>query len=309
MSFNFDYRPKDFDSLLGQTFVKEALSHALKNKRTVGAYLFHGTRGTGKTTVARILAKAFNCSELRDDGNPCGNCPNCRAFEESRMIDIIEIDAASNTGVDNIREMIERAQFQPSEGKFKVYIIDEVHMLSKGAFNALLKTLEEPPPHVKFILATTEIHKIPETIISRTQRYDFRRITEADIITRLSFIANEEKIDAEDSGLALIAKLAKGGMRDAVSLFEQYAIGGILRKKFIEENLALVGEAFLADFLVALARRDAEKTLKMLTELKSRSIEARRFFDELLFFIRDRLIEALSSPNFATYERIFRAFE
>ncbi len=185
MSLYLDYRPKDFDSLHGQTFVKEALLNALRSGRTVGAYLFHGSRGTGKTTVARILAKAFNCLDLRSDGNPCGNCANCRAFDEARMLDIIEIDAASNTGVDNIREMIEKAQFQPNEGKYKVYIIDEVHMLSKGAFNALLKTLEEPPAHVKFILATTEIHRIPETIISRSQRYDFRRITEADIMSRL----------------------------------------------------------------------------------------------------------------------------
>ncbi|MFZ4461833.1 MAG: DNA polymerase III subunit gamma/tau [Patescibacteria group bacterium] len=209
MSLYLDYRPKDFDSLLGQTFVKEALSNALRNKRTVGAYLFHGSRGTGKTSVARILAKAFNCLDLREDGNPCGKCEHCQAFDQARMIDIIEIDAASNTGVDNIREMIEKAQFQPNSGEFKVYIIDEVHMLSKGAFNALLKTLEEPPAHVKFILATTEIHKIPETIISRTQRYDFRRITEADIISRLSFIAEQERIDAESEGLSLIAKLAK----------------------------------------------------------------------------------------------------
>lgn len=203
------YRPKDFHSLFGQTFVREVLQNALLQNRTVGAYLFHGSRGTGKTTVARILAKGVNCLSLTADGNPCGECQNCRDFENGSLLDIIEIDAASNTGVDNIRDMIERAQFQPTQAPYKVYIIDEVHMLSKGAFNALLKTLEEPPKHVKFILATTEIHKIPDTIISRSQRYDFKRIKNEDIIERLHFIAHAEHIQVEESALELIAKLAK----------------------------------------------------------------------------------------------------
>ena len=186
------------------------LQNALKSDRTVGAYLFNGSRGTGKTSVARIMAKGMNCLSLREDGNPCDQCENCVAFNEGRLMDVIEIDAASNTGVDNIREMIERAQFQPTQARYKVYIIDEVHMLSKGAFNALLKTLEEPPKHVKFILATTEIHKIPDTIISRTQRYDFKRIKPVDIIARLRFIADSEGIEVEESALQLLATLAKG---------------------------------------------------------------------------------------------------
>lgn len=192
MSLYQKYRPKDFNSLYGQTFVREALSSALYNHRTVGAYVFYGSRGTGKTSVARILACALNCLALKEDGNPCGECEHCRAFEEGRMMDVVEIDAASHTGVDNIRELIDRAQFRPNSGQYKIYIIDEAHMLSKGAFNALLKTLEEPPEHAKFILATTEIQKIPETIVSRAQRYDFRKISLPDIVTRLKFVSENE---------------------------------------------------------------------------------------------------------------------
>jgi DNA polymerase-3 subunit gamma/tau len=185
-------------------------------------------------------------------------------------MDIIEIDAASNTGVDNIRDIIERAQFQPTQAKYKVYIIDEVHMLSKGAFNALLKTLEEPPAHVKFILATTEIHKIPDTIISRTQRYDFKRIGITDIIDRLRFIAKSEQINAEESALELIARLGRGGMRDAISLFEQYAVGGILKKRYIEENLELIGEDFFVSFTAGIIENNIEKTLSNLVILKEK---------------------------------------
>jgi DNA polymerase-3 subunit gamma/tau len=159
--------------------------------------------------VARILAKALNCTHLRDDGNPCGECSNCQAFSDGSMLDIIEIDGASNNGVANVRDLIERARFQPTLGKYKIYIIDEVHMLSSGAFNALLKTLEEPPEHVKFILATTELHKIPETIISRAQRYDFRKITESDIVARLRYVAEQESIQADSEAISQIARLAR----------------------------------------------------------------------------------------------------
>jgi DNA polymerase-3 subunit gamma/tau len=209
MSLYQKYRPKDFDVLVEQDFVRSALSNALATNRTVHGYLFYGSRGTGKTSVARIFAKAVNCQNLHSNGNPCGGCENCRAFDDGRMIDVVEIDAASNNGVDHIRDLIERSRFQPTIGKFKIYIIDEVHMLSKGAFNALLKTLEEPPEHVKFILATTDISKVPETVVSRTQRYDFRRISEAAIAKRLRLIAEAEKIDADASAITRIARLAR----------------------------------------------------------------------------------------------------
>lgn len=191
MALYLKYRPQDFNSLVGQEFIKETLKKAVAEDKTVGAYLFTGPRGTGKTSTARIFAKAINC-ENQKDGNPCNSCDVCKAFAENSLIDIIEIDAASHTGVDNIREIIEKAQFIPTRTKYKIYIIDEVHMLSKGAFNALLKILEEPPKHVKFILATTEIHKVPDTILSRCQRYDFRNHTDKDVEERLKYIAKEE---------------------------------------------------------------------------------------------------------------------
>ena len=191
MSLYLKYRPQNFENLMGQNFVKETLQKAIAEDKTVGAYLLCGPRGTGKTTTARLLAKAVNCLDLKN-GSPCTHCEICRNFVDERLIDIIEIDAASHTGVDNIRDIIEKAQFRPTRTKFKVYIIDEVHMLSTGAFNALLKILEEPPEHVKFILATTETHKVPETIISRCQRYDFKRISFEDIAYRLQYIAKQE---------------------------------------------------------------------------------------------------------------------
>jgi len=303
------YRPKDFHSLFGQTFVREVLQNALLQNRTVGAYLFHGSRGTGKTTVARILAKWVNCFSLTADGNPCWECQNCRDFENGSLLDVIEIDAASNTGVDNIRDMIERAQFQPNQAPYKVYIIDEVHMLSKGAFNALLKTLEEPPKHVKFILATTEIHKIPDTIISRSQRYDFKRIKNEDIIERLHFIAHEEKIQVEESALELIARLAKWGLRDAITLFEQYSVGGVLKRKYIEENLELIGDDFLSDFIESLIAKESEKTLKNLVFLREKSLDVRLFLEQLLFFLRNRMKESLKKTEFGAYANLFEVFE
>jgi len=208
MSLYLKYRPQDFESLVGQDFIKNTLQAAIAQDKTVGAYLFTGPRGTGKTSTARIFAKALNCLHLKN-GNPCLTCEICLSFAENKLIDIIEIDAASYTGVDNIREIIEKAQFQPTKTKYKVYIIDEVHMLSKGAFNALLKILEEPPQHVKFILATTEIQKVPETILSRCQRYDFKSITDEDMRKRLEFVFGSEKVDCEKEAMDYIIKQAQ----------------------------------------------------------------------------------------------------
>jgi DNA polymerase III gamma/tau subunit len=223
------------------------------------------------------------------------------------MLDIIEIDGASNNGVANVRELIERARFQPSMGSYKVYIIDEVHMLSGGAFNALLKILEEPPSHVKFILATTESHKIPDTIISRSQRYDFRKISEADIIGRLQFVAEQESIEADAAALSLVAKLARGGLRDALSLFEQYSIAGVLSYDFMMENLSLLGEDFLANLTQSILTKDIESLTQSMDTLRARSIDARRFTEELLGYIRTRSLALARTAEFVPLWSIFRA--
>ena len=214
------YRPKIFDDVVGQQVIIKTLSNGILNNKISHAYLFTGPRGTGKTSIAKILAKMVNCENL-ENGRPCNKCLSCTQFNQSQNIDVIEIDAASNNGVDEIRELRNKVNLVPSFGKYKVYIIDEVHMLTTAAFNALLKTLEEPPQHIIFILATTEPHKIPETILSRCQRFDFKKIGTSDIKQRLIFVCNQEKIKIEDSSIELIAKLSDGGMRDSLSLLDQ----------------------------------------------------------------------------------------
>ena len=214
------WRPTAFSDVKGQDHIVTTLRNQIKSDRIGHAYLFCGTRGTGKTTIAKIFAKAVNC-EHPIDGNPCGECPACKAIAAGTSMNVIEIDAASNNGVDNIREIRDEVQYSPTEGKYKVYIIDEVHMLSIGAFNALLKTLEEPPSYVIFILATTEAHKIPITILSRCQRYDFHRISIETISDRLSELMKAENINVEERAIRYIAKAADGSMRDALSLIDQ----------------------------------------------------------------------------------------
>lgn len=307
MSLYQKYRPKDFNSLCGQEFVKISLQNALIQNKTVWAYLFYGSRWTGKTTVARIMAKWFNCLDLTKDWNPCLVCNNCVAYENWELLDIIEIDAASNTWVDNIRELIEKAQFQPNQARFKVYIIDEVHMLSKWAFNALLKTLEEPPSHVKFILATTEIHKIPDTIISRTQRYDFKKISENDIIGRLLFVAENENISVEKEALELIARLSRWWLRDALTLFEQYSIWGKLLLSYLMENLQLVGDEFLDIFVHNLVKKDKTIVLENLDFLREKNIDVKVFIEEISFYIRDKIFQNIDA-NIEDYLELFSVF-
>ena len=220
------YRPQGWAAVIGQDHVVHTLQNAIKADRVAHAYLFAGPRGTGKTTVARLLAKAVNCLEPDRAGRPCNQCEPCKAANENRLMDMIEIDAASNTGVDDVRDLRDKINFSPTQGQYKIYIVDEVHMLSTAAFNALLKTLEEPPPHAIFILATTEMHKIPATVLSRCQRHEFRRVPVVEIVNNLKQIAAGENIQADDDALTLIARQSAGGMRDAQSLLDQLASTG-----------------------------------------------------------------------------------
>jgi len=291
MALYLKYRPQDFDSLVGQKFVKETLKKAVAEDKTVGAYLLCGPRWTGKTSTARILAKAINC-ENKKDWNPCNECDTCKAINFESLIDVIEIDAASNTWVDNIRDLIEKAQFRPSKAKYKVYIIDEVHMLSKWAFNALLKILEEPPKYLKFILATTETHKVPETIISRCQRYDFKNISINYIIERLEYIAKKENIKIDKKSLEYIAENSSWALRNALSLFEQLIVNNEIKYENIIENLGIVNKDFLENFLEKLINLD--KTIiddfeQLIKDWKNIKL----FFKELIFYTKKKTIELL----------------
>jgi len=235
------WRPKKWDEVMGQEHVITTLRNAVASDRVAHAYLFSGPRGTGKTTAARLLAKAVNCLAQDPSARPCNKCEHCKAVNENRFLDLIEIDAASQTGVDDVRDLRDKINFSPNQGKFKVYIIDEVHMFSTSAFNALLKTLEEPPAHAIFVLATTEIHKIPPTVLSRCQRHEFRRVPVTEITGQLKQIVQEEKLDADDDALTLIARQATGSMRDAISLLDQLASTG--QKITLELTQLVLGTA------------------------------------------------------------------
>ncbi len=292
MTLYLKYRPKDFESLVWQDFIKNTLRQAIIKDKLVWAYLFCWPRWTGKTSTARIFAKAINCINLKD-GNPCGECEICQWVQNENLVDIVEIDAASYTGVDNIREIIEKAVFSPTRCKYKVYIIDEVHMLSKGAFNALLKILEEPPLHLKFILATTESHKIPETILSRCQRYDFKSITSIDLKQRLLYIAKEEGIKIDDESLEFITKQANGGLRNAISLFEQLVVNGEIQFERVIQNYGIPRSEIISNFYQKLISQDT--TLISDFDAIASEYNLQLFFKELLFFIKEKLLEKIDS--------------
>ncbi len=284
------YRPKTFADVYGQEHITETLKNELAQNTTVHAYLFTGTRGTGKTSCAKILANAVNCTNLKD-GNPCLECESCRSSLAGENTDIVEIDAASNNSVEDIRELRERINFAPTSSKYRVYIIDEVHMLSISAFNALLKTLEEPPSHVIFILATTEVHKLPATILSRCQRFDFRRIDSAKICERLQFIAKEEGLTLTDPAATLIASAADGGMRDALSILDLCASGSKnIDEATVESVCAMAGSDYLLELADFIKHQNTESALLMLDKLHNSSVDMLRLLSELISHYRDLMI-------------------
>lgn len=307
MSLYTKYRPKDWDSIVGQDLIVKILRSSLKNNNTSHAYIFSGSRWTWKTTSARILAKAFNCTNLKE-WNPCQECENCKSAENSSMLDIIEIDAASTTSVENIRNIIENAKFWPTIWKYKIYIIDEVHMLSIWASNALLKTLEEPPEHVKFILATTEIEKVLETIKSRTHRFDFNKISIEDIVRRLKFVCESEKIKFEEKSLELIAKLARWWMRDALTILEQFGNTGEIKESDLRETFSLMDDNFISEIIETLKNQDTKKLTDIIKKIEYEHIGAQDFFDQILFKLRDKMFENLENDSFAKYSKIFEIF-
>lgn len=285
------YRPQNFEELAGQQHIVKTLKNAVRQNKIAHAYLFCGPRGTGKTTVAKILAKAINCTCENKENIPCDECENCISIMNGTHPDIVEIDAASNNGVDEVRDLIEKVKYAPIEGRFKVYIIDEVHMMSTGAFNALLKTLEEPPAHVVFVLATTEPHKILPTIISRCQRFDFSKINDKFIVERLETVLNGENIQCEREALELVASLADGGMRDALSILEQcLAYSSHLTVKDINEIYGIVSSTQKLSFLKSLMNKDIPTILNRIEEMFQTGIDVKRLTIDLIDILKDIII-------------------
>lgn len=292
------FRPDNFSDVKGQDHIVTTLKNQIKANRIGHAYLFTGTRGTGKTTIAKIFARTVNC-ENPIDGNPCGECPTCKAIASGSSMNVIEIDAASNNGVDNIREIVDEVSYSPAEGKYKVYIIDEVHMLSIGAFNALLKTLEEPPSYVIFILATTEVHKIPITILSRCQRYDFKRISIETIAQRLKELMQQEQVEVEDKAIRYIAKTADGSMRDALSLLDQciaFHLGQQLTYDKVLDVLGAVDTGVFSTLLRNILDRNVLGCIELLEEIVMQGRELTQFVTDFTWYLRNLML-VKSSDN------------
>ncbi len=285
------YRPQSFDDVVGQQAVTQTLKTQLRSGKLSHAYLFTGSRGTGKTSSAKILAKAVNC-ENPQDGNPCNRCAACRAIDSGSCMDVLEIDAASNNGVDNVRDLRDDAIYTPSQVKMRVYIIDEVHMLSISAFNALLKIIEEPPEHLLFILATTELHKVPATILSRCQRFSFRRISQEDIAARLQYVAYQENIELDDSAARVLARLADGGMRDGLSLLDQCASAttGELTADRVYSCLGIAGIQQCGELMGHIANHDSGSALALLNRFYAEGKDMGALLDELACLTRDFMV-------------------
>ena len=297
MSLYLKYRPQDFKTMVGQDHITTTLKNAIRHDALTHAYLFSGPRGTGKTSLARIVAKSLNCTNLEEGTEPCNRCENCEALLNGRLVDLIEIDAASNRGIDEIRELREKILFAPTQGKAKIYIIDEVHMLTKEAFNALLKTLEEPPAHAYFILATTEVHKIPETIISRCQQFNFKRITKENIVTRLQEIAEKEGVQAEPDALELISKTSSGSLRDAIGLFEQMTIDSAIIYQEVINSIGITGHMMIESFFQALLEKDIEKAVEMINQINGQGQNLNQFARELIAYLREQMLLGLSEQK------------
>ena len=287
------YRPKTFDDVVGQEHITETLKKQVETGRLSHAYLFIGTRGTGKTTCAKILAKAVNC-EHPVNGNPCNQCAACRGIDDGSILDVVELDAASNNGVDNVRALRDEAVFSPANVRKRVYIIDEVHMLSPSAFNALLKILEEPPAHLMFILATTELHKVPATILSRCQRHSFKRIPVDTIAARLNYVAEQEHLNLQPDAAALLARMADGGMRDALTLLDQCSGSDVITTETVISAMGLAGNLRTAQLLQSIADGDTAKTLEQFRSLWQDGKDPAALLDELSMLQRDLLMQAVA---------------
>lgn len=285
-----EYRPATFSDVVGQEYVVGTLRNQLRTGKLSHAYLFTGSRGTGKTSIAKIVAKAANCENLHD-GEPCLTCEVCRGIEDGSILDVTEIDAASNNGVDNIRELRDEAFFAPVRGRYRVYIIDEVHMLSTSAFNALLKIMEEPPAHVLFILATTEVHKVPATILSRCQRFDFRRIRPEEIAGRIAQIAEKEQFSMEPEAALLIGRVADGSVRDALSITDScLSYGQDITEQLVRERLGIADKSYLYALCEAVMNEDSAGAMRIVSELYAGSKDMLRLTSELMGFYRDLLV-------------------
>ena len=292
------WRPFHWDQVIGQEHVVQTLRNAVTSDRVAHAYLFAGPRGTGKTTTARILAKAVNCLDKDLANRPCNKCAHCKAVNQGRFLDLIEIDAASNTSVEDVRDLRDKINFSPNQGRYKVYIVDEVHMLSTAAFNALLKTLEEPPAHAIFILATTEVHKIPATVLSRCQRHEFRRIPVKEIVETLKTLADEEKIKAEPEALNLVARQATGSMRDAISLLDQLASAGkVINLKLAQDVLGTATSQTVLEVVEAMLKRQSASGLEAIHRSLDSGSDPRQFARQIVDYLRSLLLVTMGNAS------------